>query len=106
MESWRNAQGPSAIVVERAIRRHDQAVFEFAKTHENLKIKGGIFEGKVISAKDLKAIASLPSREVLLAKLLGTLQAPMVNLVSVLQAPMRDLVGVLDQVAKKAPAAQ
>jgi large subunit ribosomal protein L10 len=95
-------QGPTAIVVERgdAIAA-TKAVFEFAKTHENLKINGGIFEGKVISAKDLKAIASLPSREVLLAKLLGTLQAPMVNLVSVLQVPMRDLVGVLDQIAKK-----
>jgi len=57
----------------------------------------------VISAANLKAIASLPSKEVLLAKLLGTLQAPMVNLVSVLQAPMRDLVGVLDQIAKKQP---
>ena len=60
----------------------------------------------MLSARDLKAIASLPSQEVLLAKLLGTLQASMVNLVSVLQAPMRDLVSVLDQIAKKAPAAK
>src|SRR5882672_8884163 len=97
-------EGPTAIVVERgdAIAAM-KAVFDFAKTHENLKINGGIFEGKVLTGKELKAIASLPSREVLLAKLLGTLQAPMVNLVSVLQAPMRDLVGVLDQIAKKTP---
>ena len=105
MEALANAlEGPSAVVIERgdplaAIK----AVFEFAKTHENVKIQGGFFEGKVLTAAELKAIASLPSREVLLAKLLGTLQAPMVNLVSVLQAPMRDLVGVLDQVAKKTP---
>ena|SRR5581483_699943 len=97
-------EGPTAIVIERgdAIAA-TKIVFEFAKTHENLKIQGGFFDGKVVSDKELKAIASLPSREVLLAKLLGTLQAPMVNLVSVLQAPMRDLVSVLDQVAKKAP---
>jgi large subunit ribosomal protein L10 len=97
-------QGPSAIVIERgdAIAA-TKAVFEFAKTHENLKINGGYFEGKVLTGAELKAIASLPPKEVLLAKLLGTLQAPMVNLVSVLQAPMRDLVGVLDQVAKKQP---
>jgi len=96
--------GPTAVVLESgdAIAT-TKAVFEFAKTHGNLKINGGFFDGKVISGKDLKAIASLPSREALLARLLGTLQAPMVNLVSVLQAPMRDLVGVLDQVAKKAP---
>ena len=97
-------EGPTAIVIELgdAIAT-TKAVFEFAKTHENLKINGGFFDGKVVTDKELKAIAYLPSREVLLAKLLGTLQAPMVNLVSVLQAPMRDLVGVLDQIAKKAP---
>ena len=100
-------EGPTAIVVERgdAIAA-TKAVFEFAKAHENLKINGGIFEGKVLKAKDLKEIASLPTREVLLAKLLGTLQAPMVNLVSVLQAPIREMVGVLDQIAKKAPEAK
>jgi large subunit ribosomal protein L10 len=72
-------EGPTAIVLERGdAMAATKAVFEFAKTHENLKINGGVFEGKVLSAKDLKAIASLPSKEVLLAKLLGTLQAPMV----------------------------
>jgi large subunit ribosomal protein L10 len=97
-------QGPTALVIERGDPiAATKAVFEFAKTHENLKINGGYFEGKVLSAQELKVIAFLPSREVLLAKLLGTLQAPMVNLVSVLQAPMRDLVGVLDQIARKAP---
>jgi len=100
-------QGPTAVVIERgdalvAIK----AIFEFAKTHENVKVNGGYLDGKVLTGNELKAIASLPPREVLLAKLLGTLQAPMVNLVSVLQAPMRDLVIVLDQVAKKAPEAK
>ena len=100
-------QGPTALVLERgdAIAA-TKVIFEFAKTHENLKVNGGYFEGKVLDGKELKAIAALPSREILLAQLLGTLQAPMVNLVSVLQAPMRDLVGVLDQVSKKTPAAQ
>lgn len=95
-------EGPTAIVIERgdAIAT-TKAVFEFAKTHENVRINGGLFEGKFMTGEQLKAIAALPSREVLIATLLGTLQAPMVNLVSVLQAPMRDLVGVLDQIAKK-----
>ncbi|MFA5975029.1 MAG: 50S ribosomal protein L10 [Elusimicrobiota bacterium] len=105
MEALADAlQGPSAIVLERgdAIAT-TKAVFEFAKTHVSLKINGGYFDGKVVTAAELKAIASLPTREVLLATLLGTLQAPLVNLVSVLQAPVRDLVSVLDQVAKKSP---
>lgn len=97
-------QGPSAVVIERgdaigAIK----AVFDFVKTHESVKVNGGYFDGKYVTAAQLKAIASLPSREALLAHLLGALQAPAVNLVSVLQAPLRDLVGVLDQIAKKSP---
>jgi large subunit ribosomal protein L10 len=97
-------KGPSAIVIERGdALAAIKAVFEYAKTHENIKVNGGYFDGKVLNDKELKAIASLPSREVLIATLLGTLQAPMVNLVSVLQAPLRDLVGVLDQIAKKQP---
>jgi len=100
-------KGPSAIVIERGDPIATiKAVFEFAKTHENIKISAGYLDGKVLSAQELKAISTLPSKEVLLAQLLGTLQAPMVNLVSVLQAPMRDLVGVLDLVAKKAPEAK
>lgn len=105
MEALANVfDGPSAVVIERgdAIAA-TKAVFEFAKTHENVKVTGGTFEGKILSTAELKAIATLPAREVLLSTLLGTLQAPMVNLVSVLQAPMRDLVGVLDQVSKQTP---
>jgi large subunit ribosomal protein L10 len=99
-------QGPSAIVIERGDPVATiKAVFEFARTHENIKVNAGYVDGKMLSGKELKAISILPSREVLISQLLGTLQAPMVNLVSVLQAPMRDLVGVLDQIAKKAPAA-
>jgi large subunit ribosomal protein L10 len=97
-------KGPSAIVLERGdALAAIKAVFEFAKTHENVKVNGGYFDGKVLTDKELKAIATLPSREVLLAMLLGTLQSPIVNLVSVLQAPMRDLVNVLDAIAKKSP---
>ena len=100
-------QGPTAIVIERGDPVMTlKAVYEFAKAHETIKINAGYLDGKVLSGQELKAIATLPSREVLIAQLLGTLQAPMVNLVSVLQAPVRDLVGVLDQIAKKAPAAQ
>jgi large subunit ribosomal protein L10 len=97
-------QGPSAIVIERGDALATiKAVFDFAKTHENIKVSGGYFDGRVLTDKELKTLSSLPSREVLISQLLGTLQAPMVNLVSVLQAPMRDLVGVLDQIAKKSP---
>jgi len=95
-------QGPSAIVIERGDPLvATKVIVEFAKTHENIKIRGGFFDGKIISDKEVVKIASLPPKEVLLSTLLATLNSPLVNLVSVLQAPMRDLVNTLDAISKK-----
>ncbi|GAB7387308.1 50S ribosomal protein L10 [Bacillaceae bacterium] len=52
---------------------------DFAKEHEALEIKGGIVEGKIVGVDEIKAIASLPSREGLLSMLLSVLQAPIRN---------------------------
>lgn len=52
---------------------------DFAKKNEALKLKGGVVEGKVIDAVQLKALAELPSRDGLLSMLLSVLQAPMRN---------------------------
>ncbi|MBW4084673.1 50S ribosomal protein L10 [Paenibacillus sp. S150] len=52
---------------------------DFAKKNEALKLKGGVVEGRVIDADQLKALAELPSREGLLSMLLSVLQAPMRN---------------------------
>ena len=54
---------------------------EFAKDNEQLVIKAGAMPNTLMSAKDIKALALLPSREQLLAKLMGTLQAPVATLV-------------------------
>jgi large subunit ribosomal protein L10 len=54
---------------------------EFAKEHEQFVIRGGAMPNSVMSAKDVKALALLPSREELLAKLLGTMLAPVAKLV-------------------------
>jgi large subunit ribosomal protein L10 len=57
---------------------------EFAKENEQFVIKAGAMPNAVMSAQDIKALAQLPSREELLAKLLGTMQAPMAKLVRTL----------------------
>ncbi len=62
-----------------------------------ITILGGMYEGKELSAEQVREIAELPTREELLAKLLGTVSAPMGSFVNVLQGNMRDLVSVLDQ---------
>ena len=54
---------------------------EFAKDNELFVIKGGAMADTLMSVKDVKALATMPSREQLLAKLAGTLQAPIVKLV-------------------------
>ena len=57
---------------------------DFAKGHDKFVITGGAMPGQVMSAKDIAALAALPSREELIAKLLGTMQAPIVKLVRTL----------------------
>ena len=80
-----------------------KVICEFIKKNklENtdvLTVKVGIVEGKVIDEKEVKALASLPSREALIAKLLGSMNAPISNTVGVLQGVIRNAVYVLDAV--------
>lgn len=63
---------------------------DFAKGNEKFVIKAGAMAGRVMSGKDVAALASLPSREELLAKLLGTMQAPVAKFVQTLnEVPAR-----------------
>ena len=78
----------------------------FAKDNELFVIKGGAMANNLMSVKDVKALATLPSREELLAKLLGTMQAPVVKFVQTLnEVPgkfVRTLAAVRDAQAKQA----
>ena len=63
---------------------------EFAKANEKLVIKAGAMPNAVITAKEVKALASMPSREQLIAQLLGTMQAPVAQFVRTLnEVPSR-----------------
>ena len=65
---------------------------------EVLTVKVGMVEGKVIGVDEVKALAALPSREELIAKLLGIMNAPISNTVNVLQGVIRNAVYVLDAI--------
>ncbi|MDY4475834.1 50S ribosomal protein L10 [Mitsuokella sp.] len=65
---------------------------------EILTVKVGVVEGKVIDVDEVKALAALPSREELIAKLLGSMNAPISNTVNVLQGVIRNAVYVLDAI--------
>ncbi len=63
---------------------------DFAKGHDKFVITGGAMPGQVMTAKDVAALAALPSREELIARLLGTMQAPVTKLVRTLnEVPAR-----------------
>jgi large subunit ribosomal protein L10 len=71
---------------------------EYNKKKEILKLKVVYLEGQVFAAEKAAALADLPSREELLAKFVGLLQAPIAKLLGTLQAPMQKLAGTLDAV--------
>lgn len=59
---------------------------DFAKTHKKLELKAGIVEGKVFDKEEVEKLASIPSKEVLIAKLLGSIKAPLSNLAYLINA--------------------
>ena len=70
-------------------------------SRSELSIKGGFVGARRLTSGEVAAMAKLPSREVLLAKVLAGMQSPIVTLVSCLSSPMRGLVGVLQARIKK-----
>jgi len=82
-----------------------KAVTEFAKDVEAVQLKAGLVDGQAVAGKEIKEIASLPSREELVAKLLFLMQSPISSLARTLGELQRRFVVVLDQVEKKKEAA-
>ncbi len=79
-------EGPSAMAVSTTDATAPARVLaQFAKTANKLEIKGGVVEGTVYDAAGLASIATIPSREVLISKLLGSLQSPITNFARVMK---------------------
>lgn len=81
----------------------------FSKTHEKFKIKGAVIDGKLVAVDKVKEMASLPTKDVLLAQVVGGIKAPITGFVSVLGGILRKFVYVVDAVKvskEKAPQAQ
>ena len=74
---------------------------EFGKKNEQVKTKGGYLDNAYLSPADVTAIADLPSREVILAMLLGLIQAPARNLVSVINQGVAQVVNVTNAYKEK-----
>ena len=74
---------------------------EFAKKFEKFELKAGVVEGKIIDVNGIKTLAELPSKEVLVARVLGSLNAPLSGLVTVLNGNISGLVRTLNAIAEK-----
>lgn len=74
---------------------------EFAKKHEQVAFRGGILNGLVVSVDEVKKLADLPSKLELLAKMVGSMQAPIAGFVRVLSGNLRGLVTVLSAIKDK-----
>ena len=98
-------QGPTAI----AFVKGDpvdaaKGLRDFARTHPLLVIKGGVMEGKALSADEVNRIADLESREVLLAKLAGALKALPTRAAGLFQAPLSQMARLAKALEEKKPA--
>ena len=79
---------------------------EFVRaTRLKLDVVGGLVEGRVFSSDQIKQLADLPSRETLIAQLMGTLQSPVAQLVGIIQTPLQQLMGTLNAYKTKLEAA-
>ncbi len=77
---------------------------EFAAASPKVVLRAGFVEGRVLSAKDVEILASVPSREVLLSRLVGGLASSITRLTRALAGPPRKLVYVLESIGKRKPA--
>ncbi len=90
--------GPTAIAFGNDESQTAKAVIDATRPYKVVTIKGAVLGNRAISADDVRSLASLPSREVLLAKLAGGMQAPIATLAGLLAANIRNLGYALAQV--------
>lgn len=95
-ESFKDQVG--LVFVQKDVSGVAKQLVSYAKEHEALKIIAGFYESKMLTKQELNFLASLPSREVLIGQLLGTMQAPITSFVRVLHLLIARLVFVLKQI--------
>lgn len=94
--------GPTAMAVsDKDVIAPAKILAEYTKKFDKLQIKVGVVEGKIFDEKSIMALATLPSKEEMLAKALGSMKAPITGLVNVLNGNIRGLVIALNAVAEK-----
>ena len=112
-------EGPSAMAVSKDDATAAARILcKFAKDADKLEVKAGVVEGKVYDEAGVKALSTIPSREELLSKLLGSIQSPITNFARVMnqlaekggasacEAPAKEEAPAAEAVAEEAPATE
>ncbi len=81
-----------------------KVLYNFAKDHDKLKIEAGLFNDRILEKTDIETMARLPSKEMLRAQVVMTLNSPILKLVLTLKGNLRKLVYCLEQIKQKKPA--
>lgn len=95
-------EGTTAIAISKESYVNSAKILcKFADTHKNFEVKAGFVDGKAVDAVGVKELSKLPSKEVLVAKALGGLNAPITGFVTVLNGTLKGLVVALNAIAEK-----
>lgn len=93
--------GTTAVAFSEGLTAGARILCEFAKKHDNFSVKGGYVEGKAMDAEGVQMLASLPSKEVLIAQVLAGFNAPISGFANVLNGNLRGLVVALNAIREK-----
>jgi large subunit ribosomal protein L10 len=94
-------EGTTSFVLSKDPVAGAKLAYEYSKGKDIFKIKAGLLDGKKVDAKGVEVLATLPSKEVLVAKLLGSLNSPITGFVGVLSGTIRSLAIALEEVRKQ-----
>ncbi len=97
----RQFTGPLAFIFGPEETEVPKKVFSYAKKNDKLKIEGGVLEKQIISGKEVEALAKMPSKQEMLARLVGTINAPISSFVWALSGNLSGLVNVVKAIADK-----
>jgi large subunit ribosomal protein L10 len=96
-----NLKGPTAVVLIQSpddLLSVSKNLVQFAKEHKYFKIRSGYIPNKMLTLREITEISALPSRDILIGKVIGLLKTPLLNIVGVLSAPQRELVCVISKI--------
>lgn len=101
-ELSKKIDGPSAFVfINEEPASVSRLLCDFSKTHEQLKLEGGLLKERVLEKKDIEALAKLPSKDALRALVVTVLNSPISGLVITLNQILRNFVYCLEQIRQK-----